>query len=212
MIPAVRKNISSFVIPEKYETEAFETKNFVVNHYALVLASKLCSIDGDINLAEKRAFLSLFPFFNQAHLGLLSDSISEDMSIYNSSRRFCKFTSDNKKDSARLFAKLFKLAISDGTLNGAEIAFFEKVAPMLGLEKFIFHKALEFYFTEEIKMPKNLFFEKDVKSFFKSQISMLHPDVFCSADYLSRSTRNKLNELANERMKMLNESYRKALH
>lgn len=212
MIPAVRKSISSFVIPEKYEREAFETQNFVVNHYALVLASKLCSIDGDLNLTERRAFLSLFPYFNQSHLGLFNDCCDDESSIYNSSRKFCKFTNDNVADSARLFAKLFKLAISDGALNTAEISFFEKFMPMIGLNKFIFHKALEFYFMTEIKMPKKLMPEKDIKTFFKNQISDLHPDIFYGASYLSKSTRAKLTELANERMKMLNENYRKTLH
>lgn len=186
MIPAVRKDISSFVIPEKYEREAFETQNFAVNHYALALAAKLCGIDDDINLSERRAFLYLFPYFNQSHLNLLSDCVDDsDISIYNSARRFCKFTSDNKADAARMFAKLFKLAISDGALNVSEISFFEKVMPMIGLDKFFFHKALEFYFTAEIKMPKRLMNEKDVKSFFRNQISDLHPDVFYGADYLS---------------------------
>lgn len=212
MIPAVRKNISSLVVPEKFEEQAFETQNFVVNHYALVMASKLCSVDDDLNIYEKRAFLSLFPFFNQSHLGLLSETLNEDISIYNSARRFCKFTNDSKADSARLFAKLFKLAISDRALNVAEISFFEKVLPMLGLDKFFFHKALEFYFQEEIKLPKKLLNRQDVKAFFRNQISQLHPDIFYGADYLSKSTRNKLSELANDRMKMLNENYQKALH
>ena len=132
--------------------------------------------------------------------------------MYNSARRFCKFTNDSMADSGRLFAKLFKLAISDGALNVAEISFLEKMMPMIGLKKFILHKGLEYYFMEEIKMPKKLMHEKDVKSFFKEQISKLHPDVFYGVDYLSKSTRRKLGELANERMKMLNESYRKALN
>lgn len=212
MIPAVRKSISSFIIPERYEREAFEAQNFAVNHYALALAGKLCGIDGDLNLAERRAFLSLFPYFNQSHLSLLSDSIDEDMSVYNSARRFCKFTNNNMNDSARLFAKLFKLAISDGTLNLSEILFFEKIMPMLGLQKFFFHKALEYYFHEEIKLPRHILLEKDIKTFYKQQISNLHPDVFYSADFLSKSTRRKLSELSNERMKALNESYRKALN
>lgn len=212
MIPAVRKSISSFIIPERFEREAFETQNFAVNHYALAMAGKLCGIDGDLNLAERRAFLALFPYFNQSHLNLLMESIDEEMSVYNSARRFCKFTNNNMSDAARLFAKLFKLAISDGTLNLSEILFFEKVMPMIGLQKFFFHKALEFYFHEDIKLPKNILLQKDIKTFYKKQIANLHPDVFYSADFLSRSTRTKLAELANERMKMLNENYKKALH
>ena len=77
MIPAVRKNISSFIIPEKYEREAFETQNLAVNHYALTIAGKLCEIDGELNLKERRAFLNLFPYFNQSHLGLLSESVRD---------------------------------------------------------------------------------------------------------------------------------------
>jgi len=177
MIPAVRQSISSFVIPGHFEKEAFETKSFAANHYALSIAAKLCTIDGDLNLLERKAFLKLFPFFNEGHLGLLKECVDEDISIYNSARRFCKFTNDNMADSARLFAKLFKLAISDDALNASEVYYLEKIMPMLGLEKFILHKALEFYFLEEIKMPKSFFSDKaDVKEYFRSQVSKLHPD------------------------------------
>ncbi len=212
MLPEVRKSISSLVIPERFEEEAFDTQNLAVNHYALSIAAKLCSIDGDLNLQERRAFLSLFPYFDQSHLGLLTECVDEDISVYNSARRFCKFTNDSMADSARLFAKLFKLAISDDVLNPAEVSYLEKIMPMIGLKKSILHKGLEYYFTAEVKLPKNILNNKDAKMYLRNQITKFHPDVFYSADYLSKSTKNKLCDLANEKMKMLNENYSKAIH
>jgi hypothetical protein len=210
MLPSIKKNISSVAIPDHFRRSAIEMNQRAVNSYALAISGKLCNIDGEINLTEKRAFLALFPFFEQQHLSLLKETGENDDSVYLHCKRFCKFTNGDRKTSARLFARLFKLAIIDDAINIPEMSFLEKISPMIGLTPDIFEKALEIYFLEDIKMPKAIFHsEEKVKSFYKNQIRKLHPDIFQETSFLSKRIKKKINYLANERVKLLNENYRK---
>ena len=211
MLPAIRKNISSITIPEKHWESAVEANSFALNHYALAIAGRLCGCDGDLNIHEKKTFLGLFPYFGQEHLALLKETAHDTNSVYINCKRFTKFANDNVNVSARLYAKLFKLATSDEGLNVAEISYLEKIASMLGLSKVLLEKALEYYFLNDVREIKRFDSYIDAKRYYRSQIIHFHPDLFLNDDILSKRIKNKIIELANERMKILNENYRKSL-
>lgn len=156
MLPAIRKNISSFVIPQNHLESAAEANQYALNHYALAIAGRLCGIDGELNLNEKRMFLQLFPYFGTEHLSLLRDVANDNGSVYINCKRFNKFTNDNKTISAKLYARLFKLACSDNNLNVMEISFLEKIGDMLGLSKVFLEKALEYHFFEWYQRTKKV--------------------------------------------------------
>ena len=208
MLPALRKNVSSLVIPQYQAKTAIETNRLALNHYALAIGAKLCAIDGDINLIEKRAFLALFPYFSQQHLSIFKSCATDESSVYIHCKRFSKFSNGNKKAAARLFARLFKLATIDEPINALEISFLEKIAPMLGLRSTILEKALEIYFNQEIKLPNRFLLGKTkMKEFYRDQVVKLHPDMFESADFISGKLKTKIISLANERTKRINENY-----
>jgi hypothetical protein len=211
MLPAIRKNISSFEIPHQHLESASEANSYALNHYALAIAGRLCGIDGDLNLNEKKTFLHLFPYFGTEHLGLLKETAHDDSSVYINCKRFTKFANDNVRTSARLYARLFKLACSDDGLNVAEISYLEKVAGMLGLSKTLLEKALEYYFLEDIREIRKFDSYIDARKYYMNQIVRLHPDSFYSDNILSIRIKSKIIELANERTKILNENYRKSL-
>jgi hypothetical protein len=211
MLPAIRKNISSMTVPEKHWESAVEANQYALNHYALAIAGRLCGCDGDLNLQEKKTFLGLFPFFGQQHLYLLKETAHDEGSVYINCKRFTKFANDNVTTSARLYAKLFKLATSDEGLNVSEISYLEKVAGMLGLSKLLLEKALEYYFLSDVKQVKKFDSYIDAKKYYRNQIVHFHPDLFSDDGILSQRIKNKIIELANERMKLLNENYRKSL-
>lgn len=213
MLPAVRKNIAEIEIPNKHLNNARETNLFALNHYALGISGKLCGVDGDVNLGEKRAFLTLFPYFGGEHLPLLKQSAVNGDSVYLMCRRFCKFTNENTIVSAKLFARLFKLAGADNIVNIYEIAFMEKTATMLGLRPTFLDKALEYYFLGSIKKFVGNFAKKEnIKQFYRKQVIKLHPDIYSQDDVVSRKTKAKIIELATERLKILNEYYRSSLY
>ncbi len=211
MLPSIRRNISSMTIPAHHWDSAVEANHFALNHYALAIAARLCGCDGDLNLKEKKTFLGLFPYFGTEHLGLLKETAHDQDSVYINCKRFTKFSNDNIEASARLYAKLFKLATSDEGLNVAEISYLEKIAGMLGLSKVLLEKALEYYFLSDVREVKRFESYIDAKRYYKNQIIRFHPDLFFSDDVLSKRIKNKIVELANERMKILNENYRKSL-
>lgn len=210
MLPTVRKNVSEFHIPQHQMSSAAEANSLALNHYALALSSKLCGIDSDVNLGEKRAFVALFPYFGSNGISLLRDFTENPISIYHACKRFCKFSNDDKTVSARLFARLFKLAGCDDTLNVYEISFLEKISPMLGLNLSFLEKALEYYFLNNLKhqsiTPKN-----ELRRFYVTQISKLHPDNFVGDDILSKKIKSTIITLANERTKLLNENYKNSI-
>lgn len=212
MLPAIRKNISAIEIPQKHYTSAVEVNSYAINSYALGISGKLCGIDGELNLSEKRAFLTLFPYFGLEHIPILKETANDDSSVYLMCRRFCKFTNENSSISAKLFGRLFKLAGSDNTVNVYEISFLEKTCGMLGLSKDFLDKALEYYFLSSVKRFEGNFAKReDIKSFYRNQIIKLHPDFYTADTLLSYRTKSKLISLANERLKLLNEYYRKSL-
>ncbi len=210
MLPALRKNISSLSIPEHHLDAALEANQYALNHYALAIAGRLCGIDGDLNINEKRTFLHLFPYFGQEHLSLLKETSDDDASVYLNCKRFTKFANDNLTVSARLYARLFKLACSDDALNVMEISYLEKIAGMLGLSKTLLEKALEHHFLNGIEIKK---FDAyiDAKQYYRKEIMKFHPDLYVSDNILSGRIKKKIILLANERMKILNEHYRKSL-
>ncbi len=211
MLPAIRKNISSFIIPQNQVESAAEANQYALNHYALAIAGRLCGVDGDLNLNEKRMFLQLFPYFGTEHLSMLRDVANDNGSVYINCKRFNKFTNDNKTISAKLYARLFKLACSDDTLNVMEISFLEKIGDMLGLSKVFLEKALEYYFLNGVKEPKRFNAYIDARNYYIKEIMKFHPDHFVGDNILSLRIKRKIIELANERMKILNENYRKSL-
>ncbi|MDX1949401.1 MAG: TerB family tellurite resistance protein [Rickettsiales bacterium] len=210
MLPSLNKNISEFYIPQHHINSAIEANSLALNHYALAISGKLCSVDEDINLAEKRAFLALFPYFGGNGIELLNSLQNNGISIYHACKRFRKFSSDDKNITARLFARLFKLAGSDEVLNTLEISFMEKISPMLGLNLNFLEKALEFYFLKNLehnsKTPKH-----EVRKFYIGQIAKLHPDNFLHSDNLSKRIKSTIITLANERTKLLNENYKNSI-
>ena len=212
MLPAVRRNISEIEIPQKHFNNVREINSYALNHYALGISGKLCGIDGAVNLGEKRAFLTLFPYFRADHIPLLKQTANNNDSVYLMCRRFCKFTNDNSVISAKLFARLFKLAGADNIVNIYEIAFMEKICAMLGLKKTFLEKALEYYFLGSIRKYEWRFAKKEeVKNFYREQIIKLHPDIYSKDGVLSYKTKAKIIELATERLKILNEYYRSSL-
>jgi len=211
MLPAIKRNISALTIPQNHIDSAAEVNQLALNHYALAISAKICSADEKINLAEKRAFLGLFPYFGQQHLSLLSESADDDSSVYISCKRFTKFANNDVNISARLYAKLFKLATSDATLNIIEISYLEKIVGMLGLSKVLLEKALEYYFLIDVVEIKKFVAYIDAKNYYRKEIFKLHPDHFIGDNILSLRIKNKVIELATERVKILNENYRKSL-
>ncbi len=211
MLPALRKNISEFQVPQIHEASAIEANAFAINHYALALSSKICDIDGDINLSEKRAFISLFPYFGQDGIALLKNTVDEGISTYHACRRFSKFANEDKSTTARLYARLFKLAGCDDTMNVYEISFLEKLAPMLGLHLGFLEKALEYYFLNNLKHQQKFTPRDELRKFYLTQISRLHPDNFAGDDILSKRIKSTIISLANERTKLLNENYKNSV-
>lgn len=211
MLPALRKNISEFHVPQIHMNSAIEANALAVNHYALALSSKLCNVDGDLNLSEKRAFVSLFPYFGSEGISLLNNTADESISVYHACRRVNKFANGDKSIIGRLYARLFKLAGSDDTLNVYEISFLEKLAPMLGLHLGFLEKALEYYFLNNLKHEKKFTPRDELRKFYLTQISKLHPDLFMGDDILSKRIKSTIITLANERTKMLNENYKNSL-
>jgi hypothetical protein len=212
MLPQIRKNISSVTIPERHFQSAIQANGFALNHYALAISGKLCGVDGELNLTEKKSFLTLFPYFGLEHIPLLKETANDNSSVYLLCRRFCKFTNENINLSAKLFGRLFKLAGSDNVVNVYEISFMEKTASMLGLSRNFLEKALEYYFLGSIKKYQGNFAKKDeIKIFYREQIIKLHPDIYSHNDVLSYKIRAKIIELATERLKILNENYRSSL-
>jgi len=211
MLPAIRKNVSAVIIPQKHLESAIEANQFALNHYALAISGRLCGCDGDLNLYEKTTFLTLFPYFSQQHLGLLKESATDSDSVYINCKRFNKFSNDNLTITARFFARLFNLAIADDSLNVMEISFLEKVSSMLGLSKEFLEKALEYHFIDSIKFEKKFVNNDGVKNYYRRQITKLHPDLFSENNVLSNRIKNKIVWLATERMKILNENYSKSL-
>ena len=211
MIPAIRKNISSFVIPQVHLGSATEINQYALNHYALAIAGRLCAVDGNLNLNEKKTFLELFPYFGTEHLSMLRDTANDNGSVYINCKRFNKFANDNKTVSARLYARLFKLACSDDTLNVMEISFLEKIAEMLGLSRIFLEKALEHYFLSGLDEVKRFSAYIDARNYYRKEISKFHPDLYVGDSVLSQPIKNKVLQLANERIKILNENYRKSL-
>jgi len=211
MMPAIQKNISSFLIPDNQMEAAFEANQYALNHYALAIAGSLCGIDGDLNINEQKMFLKLFPYFGAEHLSMLQDVANDNGSVYINCKRFNKFANNNKTVSARLYARLFKLACSDDTLNIMEISFLEKVADMLGLSNVFLEKALEFYFLNDAKEVKKFDAYMDARNYYRKEMMRFHPDMYMGDDILSKRIKNKILSLANERMKILNENYSRAL-
>ena len=211
MLPALKKNISSMEIPKQHINSAAKTSIYALNHYAMAISGRLCSVDGEVNLTEKKSFLQLFPYFKHDQLGMFKDCANDNNSVYLSCKRFCKFSNNDPKIAGKLYGRLFKLATSDSTLNVYEISFLEKIISMLGLPNILLDKALEYYFLDDLKHPGGLFAsKKKVKNFYRSQISKLHPDSFHGAGALTERTRKVIMSLANERVKILNENYRKS--
>ncbi len=210
MLPSLHKNISEFYIPQHHINSAIEANSFALNHYALAISGKLCSIDEEINLAEKWAFLALFPYFGSNGIELLHSFNDNSISTYHACKRFLKFSANDKNISAKLYARLFKLAGCDDVLNTLEISFLEKISPMLGLNLNYLEKALEFYFLKNLEfkpaLPKH-----EVRRFYIGQIAKLHPDNFLHNDNLSKRIKSTIVTLANERAKILNENYKNSI-
>jgi uncharacterized tellurite resistance protein B-like protein len=192
MLPAIRKNISSFEIPEKHLESAVEANQFALNHYALAIAGRLCGVDGDLNLEEKKTFLQLFPYFGTEHLSLLKETAHDESSVYINCKRFTKFANDNINVSATLYGRLFNLACSDNGLNVMEISYLEKIAGMLGLSKIMLEKALEFYFLEDVNEVKKFDSYIDARKYYKGQMIKFHPDMFAGDTILSTRIKNKI--------------------
>ncbi len=211
MLPAIRKNISALVIPQQHLHSAAEANQLALNHYALAIAGRLCSVDGELNMSEKRTFLQLFPYFGSEHLGMLRDTANDNSSVYLNCKRFSKFTNGSAIVAARLYARLFKLACSDNGLNVMEISYLEKVGEMLGLSKLLLEKALEHHFLSAVDKPVKFDAYIDARSYYRNEMLRLHPDMFTDSSVLSPRIRARLMQLANERMRILNENYRKSL-
>ncbi|HCR85321.1 MAG TPA: hypothetical protein DIV86_01455 [Alphaproteobacteria bacterium] len=212
MLPAIRKNISAIEIPQRHYNSAVEANSYAINSYALGISGKLCGVDGELNLSEKRAFLGLFPYFGLEHIPILRETANDDSSVYLMCRRFCKFTNENSTISAKLFGRLFKLAGSDNTVNVYEISFLEKTCGMLGLSKTFLEKALEYYFLASVKKFEGNFAKReDIKTFYRNQIIKLHPDIYAGDSLLSYRVKSKIISLANERLKLLNAHYKTSL-
>lgn len=211
MLPAIRKNISAITIPQNQLDSAIEANQYALNHYALAIAGRLCSIDGDLNINEKKSFLGLFPYFGQEHLSLLKETANDEASVYINCKRFNKFANDNTKISAQLYAKLFKLSYADGNLNLMEISYLEKIAVMLGLSKTLLEKGLEYYFLKDLDKEKKFTAYIDAKNYYRREILKLHPDHFYGTEIVSSRIKNKLIDIANQRVKILNEHYRNSL-
>jgi hypothetical protein len=211
MLPALRKNLASFVIPERHFDLQIETNNFILNHYAMLLAAKLCAADGKINSLEINNFFAEFPFFSENKVNLFLSSADDKASIYIYCKRFSKFSNSNQKLAMSLFTKLFKLAICDGPLNPSEIAYLEKLSDFLKLPTKLIEGTIEIYFSSG-NVKKSLFAsEDDIKKIFRANMNKFHPDKFISAKNISDKLKNKILKLANEKIISLNENYRKAI-
>jgi uncharacterized tellurite resistance protein B-like protein len=211
MLPAIRKTVSAIEIPQSQIKNASEANQFALNHYALAIAAKLCGCDGEVNAIEKRSFLSLFPFFGQQHLSLLKETSIDNSSVYINCKRFNKFANDNITITAKLYAKLFKLACTDDKLNTIEISYLEKLASMLGLSKILLEKALEYYFLKDVLEIRKFNDKAEAKNYYRAEIFKLHPDYFLGDNILSSKIKLKIIDLATERARILNENYRKSI-
>jgi hypothetical protein len=189
---------------KKYNT--IEARHAALNYLFVNIAYIAASCDGKINSIEVEAIKKEFPFFNNGSTTLENLNTNPEY-LYFCCQRILKFCNNNTQIINSLFVKIFKILAADGTINPSEISLLEKIVSYLKLPGTLIYKTFEIYFTplssDKIKLIK--------KAELKKQIASLHPDKFYSLNLKNENLKITILNLANNRLKILNEYYKKKL-